>query len=152
RRIGNCLGRRARALSARRGGCPDLPIHPAASLAEPRQPGDPLAMDQHATDLLTRAAQSEEAELDTDARAWLDLRSGVPSVWSRYTDLVVERGQGSWIETIHGDRYLDYTSGIGVTSTGHAHPRISAAIADQAAHILHAQQNILYHNDGLKLH
>jgi 4-aminobutyrate aminotransferase len=110
-------------------------------------------MDQHATDLLTRAAQSEEeAELDVDARAWLDLRAGVPSVWSRYTDLVVERGQGSWIETIHGDRYLDYTSGIGVTSTGHAHPRVSAAIADQAAHIIHAQQNILYHKPGLKLH
>lgn len=110
-------------------------------------------MDQHATDLLTRAAQTEEeAELDSDARAWLDLRAGVPSVWSRYTDLVVERGQGSWIETIEGDRYLDYTSGIGVTSTGHAHPRVSAAIADQAAHILHAQQNILYHKPGLKLH
>ena len=110
-------------------------------------------MDQHATDLLTREAQSEEeAELDTDARAWLDLRAGVPSVWSRYTDLVVERGQGSWIETIHGDRYLDYTSGIGVTSTGHAHPRVSAAIAEQAAHIIHAQQNILYHKPGLTLH
>jgi 4-aminobutyrate aminotransferase len=110
-------------------------------------------MDQHATDLLTRAAQTEEeAELDADARAWLDLRAGVPSVWSRYTDLVVERGQGSWIETIHGDRYLDYTSGIGVTSTGHAHPRVSAAIAEQAARIIHAQQNILYHKPGLRLH
>jgi 4-aminobutyrate aminotransferase len=103
-------------------------------------------MDQHATDLLTKA------ELDTDASAWLDLRAGVPSVWSRYTDLVVERGQGSWVETIDGDRYLDYTSGIGVTSTGHAHPRVSAAIADQAAHIIHAQQNILYHKPGLLLH
>ncbi|TMB48384.1 MAG: aminotransferase class III-fold pyridoxal phosphate-dependent enzyme, partial [Chloroflexi bacterium] len=102
-------------------------------------------MDQHATDLLTHAAQTEEeAELDADARAWVDLRAGVPSVWSRYTDLVVERGEGSWIETIHGDRYLDYTSGIGVTSTGHAHPRVSAAIAEQAARIIHAQQNILY--------
>ena len=110
-------------------------------------------MDQHATDLLTRAAQTEEeAELDADARAWLDLRAGVPSVWSRYTDLVVERGEASWIETIHGDRYLDYTSGIGVTSTGHAHPRVSAAIAEQAARIIHAQQNILYHKPGLKLH
>ena len=110
-------------------------------------------MDQHAADLLTRAAQTEEeAELDADARAWLDLRAGVPSVWSRYTDLVVERGKGSWIETIHGDRYLDYTSGIGVTSTGHAHPRVSAAIAEQAARIIHAQQNILYHKPGLKLH
>jgi 4-aminobutyrate aminotransferase len=73
-------------------------------------------------------------------------------VWSRYTDLVVERGEGSWIETIDGERYLDYTCGIGVTNVGHAHPRVVAAIADQAARIIHAQQNILYHKPGLELH
>ena len=54
---------------------------------------------------------------------WLGLRDGVPQVWARYTNLVVERGIGSWIETIEGERYLDYTCGIGVTNTGHAHPR-----------------------------
>jgi 4-aminobutyrate aminotransferase len=83
---------------------------------------------------------------------WLALRDRVPPVWARYTDLVVERGEGAWIETVSGDRYLDYTSGIGVTNTGHAHPRVSAAIAEQAAKIIHAQQNILYHQPGLELH
>jgi 4-aminobutyrate aminotransferase len=83
---------------------------------------------------------------------WLRLRDGVPPVWTRYTDLVVERGIGSWVETIGGERYLDYTSGIGVTSTGHAHPRVAAAIAEQAGRIIHAQQNILYHKPGLELH
>jgi 4-aminobutyrate aminotransferase len=83
---------------------------------------------------------------------WLARRAGVPAVWSRYTDLVVERGSGSWIETITGDRYLDYTCGIAVTNTGHAHPRVVAAIAEQAAKIIHAQQNILYHKPGLELH
>ena len=76
----------------------------------------------------------------------------MPPVWARYTDLVVERGEGSWIETIDGERYLDYTCGIGVTNTGHAHPRVSAAIAEQAGKIIHAQQNILYHQPGLELH
>ncbi len=85
-------------------------------------------------------------------RNWLRLRDNVAPVWSRYTDLVVERGSGSWIETIDGERFLDYTSGIAVTSTGHAHPRVVAAIADQAAKIIHAQQNILYHQPGLELH
>ncbi len=88
----------------------------------------------------------------SDHERWLARRSGVPQVWTRYTDLVVERGEGSWIETIHGDRYLDYTCGIGVTNTGHAHPRVAAAIAEQAAKIIHAQQNILYHQPGLELH
>src|SRR6185503_8163126 len=83
---------------------------------------------------------------------WLELRSGVAPVWARYTDLVVERGIGSWVETIDGERYLDYTCGIGVTNTGHAHPRVAAAIAEQAGKIIHAQQNILYHKPGLELH
>jgi 4-aminobutyrate aminotransferase len=97
-------------------------------------------MDQHATNVLT----------DTDR--WLARRDGVPAVWARYTDLVVERGSGSWLETIDGERYLDYTSGIGVTNTGHAHPRVAAAIAGQAARVIHAQQNIVYHQPGLALH
>ncbi|HEX9635774.1 MAG TPA: aspartate aminotransferase family protein [Candidatus Limnocylindria bacterium] len=89
---------------------------------------------------------------DPEVGRWLERRDRVPSVWSRYTDLVVERGEGSWIETIDGERYLDYTCGIGVTNVGHAHPRVVAAIADQAARIIHAQQNILYHKPGLELH
>ncbi len=94
-------------------------------------------MDQHATDLLTD---------------WSALRAGIPPVWARYTDLVVERASGSWIETTDGERYLDYTCGIGVTNTGHAHPRVVAAIAEQAARGIHLQQNIVYHQPGLELH
>jgi len=87
-----------------------------------------------------------------ESTSWQEMRAGVPPVWARYTDLVVERGIGSWIETIEGERYLDYTCGIGVTNTGHAHPRVAAAIAEQAGRIIHAQQNILYHKPGLELH
>ncbi len=94
-------------------------------------------MDQHATDVLTD---------------WAALRSGVPPVWARYTDLIVERASGSWIETVDGVRYLDYTCGIGVTNTGHAHPHVVAAIAEQAARGIHLQQNIVYHQPGLELH
>ena len=99
-------------------------------------------MDQYPTDVLTM----DEREI------WLGRRQGVPPSWTRYTDLVVERASGSWVETIDGERYLDYTCGIGVTNTGHAHPRVVAAIAEQAASIIHAQQNILYHKPGLELH
>jgi 4-aminobutyrate aminotransferase len=103
-------------------------------------------MDQHASNVLTAEPAS------ADAAHWLALRDRVPPVWARYTDLVVERGEGAWIETVEGERYLDYTCGIAVTNTGHAHPRVSAAIAEQAAKIIHAQQNILYHQPGLELH
>ena len=94
-------------------------------------------MDQHATDVLTD---------------WSALRAGIPAVWARYTDLIVERASGAWIETVDGTRYLDYTCGIGVTNTGHAHPRVVAAVAEQAARGLHLQQNIVYHQPGLELH
>jgi 4-aminobutyrate aminotransferase len=79
-------------------------------------------------------------------------RSVVPPVWGRITNLLVERGEGSWLITTDGERYLDYSSGIGVTNTGHAHPRVVAAVQAQAAKILHAQQNITYHEPGLRLY
>jgi 4-aminobutyrate aminotransferase len=86
-----------------------------------------------------------------EAAAAFDL-SVVPPVWSRITNLVVDRGQGSWLFMVDGERYLDYSSGIGVTSTGHAHPRVVAAIQAQAAKLLHGQQNIVYHEPGLRLY
>ena len=76
----------------------------------------------------------------------------VPAVWARYTDLDIERGEGAWLVTRADERYLDYTSGIGVVNTGHAHPRVAAAVATQAAKLLHGQQNIVYHEPGLRLH
>ncbi len=76
----------------------------------------------------------------------------VPAVWSRITNLVVDRGEGSWLVTTDGERYLDYSSGIGVANTGHAHPRVVAAIQAQAAKLLHGQQNIVYHEPGLRLY
>ncbi|MBM4408692.1 MAG: aminotransferase class III-fold pyridoxal phosphate-dependent enzyme [Chloroflexi bacterium] len=79
-------------------------------------------------------------------------RSVVPAVWARYTDLVIDRGEGSWLITTSGERYLDYSTGIGVTNTGHAHPRVVAAVQAQAAKLLHGQQNIVFHEAGLRLY
>jgi 4-aminobutyrate aminotransferase len=90
--------------------------------------------------------------INTDVPDWAALTDGVPAVWARYTDLIVERGEGSWLITTDGDRYLDYTAGIGVVNTGHAHPKVAAAIADQAVKLIHGQQNIVYHQPGLRLH
>lgn len=79
-------------------------------------------------------------------------RSVVPPVWGRIFNIAVDHGEGSWLVTTDGERYLDYTSGIGVTNTGHAHPRVVKAIQDQAAKLLHGQQNIVYHEPGLRLY
>ncbi|MBL6935823.1 MAG: aspartate aminotransferase family protein [Alphaproteobacteria bacterium] len=52
-------------------------------------------------------------------------------------DLAFERGEGAYLFTADGRRFLDFTSGIGVTSLGHAHPHIVAALKDQAGKLWH---------------
>jgi acetylornithine/N-succinyldiaminopimelate aminotransferase len=47
------------------------------------------------------------------------------------------RGEGSWLWDRHGKRYLDFLSGLAVTSLGHAHPVVAEAIAEQARTLLH---------------
>ena len=54
------------------------------------------------------------------------------------------RGKGSFLYDDEGKEYLDLVSGIGVASLGHAHPGLAAAIADQAATLLHTS-NLYYH-------
>jgi 4-aminobutyrate aminotransferase len=67
-------------------------------------------------------------------------------VWFAVTDLQVASGHGSWVTTVDGTEYLDFTSGIAVTSTGHAHPKVARAIAEQAARFVHAQVNVYRHD------
>jgi 4-aminobutyrate aminotransferase len=69
----------------------------------------------------------------------------VASVWFRVTDLEVESGRGCVVTTTTGEEYLDFSSGIAVTSTGHCHPHVVAAIADQATRFIHAQVNVYRH-------
>ena len=77
--------------------------------------------------------------------------SHLAPVWFHVTDLVVDRGEGAYVWDTDGNRYLDFTSGIGVTNTGHCHPRVVQAIQDQAARFIHAQVNIYYHEPLFRL-
>jgi 4-aminobutyrate aminotransferase len=72
-------------------------------------------------------------------------------VWARYTEIMVERGEGACLYAADGRSYLDFTCGIGVTNTGHCHPRVVAAIREQAGLLLHGQANIVYHRPMLEL-
>lgn len=76
----------------------------------------------------------------------------ISPVWTRYTPIVAERAQGAYIyDRESGQRYLDFTTGIGVANTGHCHPRVVKAIQDQAARLLHGQVNIVFHPPLLEL-
>ncbi len=52
-------------------------------------------------------------------------------------NLVFERGEGSWLVTTTGARYLDFGSGVAVNALGHAHPRLVAALSAQAEKLWH---------------
>lgn len=61
------------------------------------------------------------------------------------------RGEGAYLWDQEGRRYLDFTSGIGVTNTGHCHPQVVTAVREQAGRILHLQANIACHEPMLRL-
>ena len=61
------------------------------------------------------------------------------SLMSNYgrIDITFERGEGPYLYTAKGERYLDFVSGIGVTSLGHSHPALMAAVKRQADKLWH---------------
>ena len=65
----------------------------------------------------------------------------VPS-YSRF-DLVLERGEGSYVWDVDGKRYLDLAGGIAVCSLGHAHPEITKALTEQSKKLIHVS-NLYY--------
>ena len=63
--------------------------------------------------------------------------------YARYP-VALHRGRGSYVYDTDGKRYLDMIAGIGVNALGHAHPRITKVIREQAALLLHTS-NLYYH-------
>jgi 4-aminobutyrate aminotransferase len=67
------------------------------------------------------------------------------------TPVVVDHASGCWIRGTDGQNYLDFTTGIGVTSTGHCHPRVVAAAREQVGQVIHAQYTTVLHKPLLEL-
>jgi len=63
--------------------------------------------------------------------------------YARYP-LALARGKGCWVYDLEGRRYLDLMAGIGVNALGHAHPRITKVIRQQAGLMIHSS-NLYYH-------
>lgn len=78
-------------------------------------------------------------------------KENLAPVWSRAFDIDLERAEGIYIYDTRGNRYMDFTSGIGVTNTGHAHPRVVKAIQEQAAKMIHGQIGVVTGKSVLEL-
>src|SRR4030042_1041934 len=81
----------------------------------------------------------------------IDMKQNLSPVWSRIFSIEVESGQGCYLYDSQGNKYLDFTCGIGVTNTGHCHPRVVEAIQKQAGKLIHGQANIVIHKPMLEL-
>src|SRR5699024_4826892 len=67
------------------------------------------------------------------------------------TPVTVDYGRGSELFDVDGTRYLDFTAGIGVTSTGHCHPRVAEAAQKQVGSLIHGQYTTVMHKPLLEL-
>ncbi|MCH4208816.1 aspartate aminotransferase family protein [Bifidobacterium sp.] len=70
---------------------------------------------------------------------------------AKTTELVIERGQGSYIWTVEGERYLDWVQGIAVNALGHSHPRVVRAITEQVQKLTTASFNMVNYPSTLEL-
>lgn len=67
------------------------------------------------------------------------------------TDVHAVKGQGAYLYGPNGEQYLDFTAGIGVTSTGHCHPKVVEAAQAQVATLIHGQYTTVMHPRLLEL-
>ena len=78
-------------------------------------------------------------------------REVVSPSYTRSYPLVAERGEGAIVEDVDGNRFLDFNAGIGVVATGHCHPRVVAAIREQAARLIHMSGTDFYYENMVEL-
>src|SRR5207245_10780379 len=65
--------------------------------------------------------------------------------FTRDYPLVAKRGHGALVEDVDGNTFLDFAAGIAVCSTGHCHPKVVAAIQQQAAELIHMSGTDFYY-------
>src|ERR1700682_178502 len=71
--------------------------------------------------------------------------------YTRIYPLVCARGSGAVIEDVDGNQFLDFSAGIAVTATGHCHPKVVAAIQNQAAELIHMSGTDFYYDHMTRL-
>jgi 4-aminobutyrate aminotransferase len=74
-----------------------------------------------------------------------------PSLAQDWPELPMVRAEGAYLYTADGQRYLDFTSGIGVTNVGHCHPHVLAAARKQMDAMIHSAVGVTIHKTLLEL-
>ena len=77
--------------------------------------------------------------------------SSVASPVAPGDDIFGARAEGAVIEDVDGNRYLDFTGGVGCLAVGHAHPRVVAAVREQAERFLHTDFSVVAYESYVAL-
>jgi len=86
------------------------------------------------------------------AKAIIDRdRAVVSPSYTRGYPLVIDHASGCIVEDVDGNRFLDCAAGIAVNSTGHSHPAVVKAIADQASRFIHMSGTDFYYEPQVRL-
>jgi 4-aminobutyrate aminotransferase len=86
------------------------------------------------------------------ARALIERdRAVVSPSYTRGYPLAIERGYGAMVEDVDGNIFLDCAAGIAVTATGHSHPEVVRAVAEQAQKFLHMSGTDFYYEGQVRL-
>ncbi|NMF36374.1 aminotransferase class III-fold pyridoxal phosphate-dependent enzyme [Flammeovirga yaeyamensis] len=81
----------------------------------------------------------------------MDTKELLSPVWTHLTQINAVRGKGIYIYDEAGEEYMDFTSGIGVTNTGHCHPKVVQAIQDQSQELIFGQMNCVIPSKTVEL-
>src|SRR5262245_16631307 len=71
--------------------------------------------------------------------------------YTRCDPVVIRRGEGAIVEDVDGNRFLDFNAAIAVVATGHCHPKVVAAIQEQAARLIHMSGTDFYYEEMVTL-
>jgi acetylornithine/N-succinyldiaminopimelate aminotransferase len=87
-----------------------------------------------------------------DGREIVMTKSAAPHLLPVFAraEIGFERGEGCWLISTNGDRYLDFTSGVAVNALGHVHPHLVKALQEQATKLWH-MSNLFQSPDGERL-
>ena len=92
---------------------------------------------------LTKTSDKNKTYLEKDSQF-------VNQVLARCAPIVAHKASGSYVYDMNDEAYLDFTTGIAVTNTGHCHPKVVKAIIDQASKLLHTSVTT-YHKNYIDL-
>lgn len=80
-----------------------------------------------------------------------DYKKFLSPALSKTTDIIAASAKGCYLTDLEGNEYLDFVQGIAVNALGHCHPKVVAAIKEQAETIIDASFNLLSYQSTLKL-